>query len=165
MTLFLQFLVDSNFFGDYHTYITNEIDYFRTNYQKKKAIYSQWKLLRSPHYFSWDSGAEDKKHKDFYIQWVADLNGANIQNNFWKENQPTLSDTKENVNIKLHDLAENILPFITENQRANKVGIMVNDMLAAHEDIRQMKIKIRKTLINDIQKFKRVLNNLNQLLE
>jgi len=33
---FRQLLIDSNFFGDYHGYITKEINYFRTNYLNKK---------------------------------------------------------------------------------------------------------------------------------
>lgn len=33
---FRQLLIDSNFFGDYHTYITTEINYFRNNYLKKE---------------------------------------------------------------------------------------------------------------------------------
>jgi len=33
---FKQLLVDSNFFGDYHSYITQEINDFRTNYLHKK---------------------------------------------------------------------------------------------------------------------------------
>ncbi len=49
---FRDFLIDSNFFGDYRSYISQEFNYFQTNYLKKRSDYSQWQLLRSNPFFS-----------------------------------------------------------------------------------------------------------------
>ena len=44
---FKEFLVDSNYFGDYHSYFSSEIHYFRSTYQEKQEIFAEWQLLRS----------------------------------------------------------------------------------------------------------------------
>lgn len=163
--VFRQFLVDSNFFGDYHAYITSEIAYFRTNYHQKKEVYSKWKLLRSPQFFATDSSPEDKAYQDFYTRWVNHLNNDTKIFDFHEHKQPTIKNRDTLVNSKIKELAQGIYPFVDENQRANKVNILANDIMAAYADINKMKIKIRKTLTNDIAKFERVLANLNKLEE
>lgn len=164
-SVFRQFLVDSNFFGNYHAYITSEIDYFRTNYHQKKKVYFQWKLLRSPPFFATDSGTEDMAYQDFYTHWVKDLNNdvKVFDLNEHKESKIINSDAL--VNIKIKELAQEIYPFVDQNQRANKISILANDIIAAHADIDKMQTKIRKTLSSDIAKFERVLANLDKLLE
>lgn len=164
-SVFRQFLVDSNFFGDYHAYITSELSYFRTNYHQKKEVYSQWRLLRSPQFFATDSSTEDKAFQNFYTRWVNHLNSDTTIFDFQEHKQPTIKNSDALVNTKINELAQGIYPFVDENQRANKVNILANDIMAAHADIDKMKIKIRKTLVNDIAKFELVLANLNKLEE
>lgn len=41
---FRQLLVDSNFFGNYHAYISQEINFFRTDYQNEKDEISKLKM-------------------------------------------------------------------------------------------------------------------------
>lgn len=128
-------------------------------------MYSQWKLLRSPQFFTVDPDTEDKAYHDFYTRWVKNLNNDVTVFDFKEQKQPAIKNRDELVNVKISDLTHGIYPFIDENQQANKVNILANDIIAAHADIVKMKIKIRKTLASDIAKFERVLVNLDELLE
>lgn len=75
---FKQLLIDSNFFGNYHSYVTKEINYFRNNYLEKKSSYSKWQLLRSNQFFSSiEEESENREYKEFYTNWVSNFNLKN----------------------------------------------------------------------------------------
>ncbi len=162
-----QLLIDSNFFGNYHGYITKEINYFRTNYLEKKSTFSKWHLLRSKDFFTiHKEDSESSDYIKYYTQWVTALNDDVTQ--FDLSNQETpIQQTAKNALIEGHvqNLASTILPFISSSKRANEIHFLATKIVIAHKEMSEMKLKIRDVLEKDILKFEKVLSNLNTLLE
>lgn len=164
---FNDFLIDSNFFGDYHSYFTNEINYFRNNYFEKESIFSQWQLLRSNKFFSSITDKnENEDYKSFYANWVQNLNKNQTIFEFNQEGQPPkLKSRKELVECEIKALAQDIFPFIEFSEKANDINLIANRVVAAYADITEMKDKVKKVFEKDISKFENVLKNLNTLIE
>jgi len=164
---FNDFLIDSNFFGDYHSYFTNEINYFRNNYLEKENIYAQWQLLRSNKFFSsMADNNENQEYKSFYANWVQNLNKNQTIFEFNQQGQPTnVKNRKELVESEIKTLAQDIFPFIQFSEKANDINLIANRVVAAYADISEMKEKVKSTFEKDISKFENVLNNLNKLIE
>lgn len=164
---FKQLLIDSNFFGNYHSYITKEINYFRTNYLEKKSNYSKWKLLRSDTFFSTMADEnESLEYKEFYTHWVTNLNQDRSSFEFNEQGQPTeVKSREELVENQIKSLARNILPFIPFSEKANEVSLIANNVVSAYAEMTEMKANIKSVLNKDIAKFEDVLSNLKKLLE
>lgn len=167
ISAFNDFLIDSNFFGDYHTYFTNEINYFRSNYLEKENIYSQWQLLRSNKFFSSIADQnENEDYKTFYAKWVQDLNNDNTIFEFDNQGKPTrVINRKDLVEKKIKNLALDIFPFIQFSEKANEINLIANKVVSAYADITEMKYKVKTTFKKDVAKFERILANLNNLIE
>lgn len=163
---FRNFLIDSNFFGDYQAYISKEINYFQTNYLKKKSDYSQWKFLRSQPFFS--KIAKDNENldsKELYSNWSTSLNQNKSIFYLNDQEQPVKVKSKKALVNKIEHLAQDILPFVPFSEKANEVNLIANEVVSAYADMTGMKAKIREVLEKDIAKFEKVLSNLNNLLE
>lgn len=164
---FRQLLIDSNFFGNYHSYITKEINYFRNNYLEKKRSYSKWQLLRSNKFFSAISDeSESLEYKEFYINWVTNLNLDRSIFKFNDQGQPTnVKNSEALVENQIKNLAQEISPFIQCSESANEVSILADKVVSAYHEMTEMKAKIKSVLETDIARFETVLLNLNDLLE
>jgi hypothetical protein len=164
---FQQLLIDSNFFGNYHSYITKEVNYFRTNYRDKKKTFSKWHLLRSNNFFSSkDDATKNAAYQEFYTTWVTNLNRDPSSFEFNSQGHPAKTkDRKALVEHQIKNLAQDILPFIQSNQKANEVNHIANNVVTAYSEMTEMKTKIKGVLEKDISRFESVLSNLNQLLE
>ncbi len=164
---FKSFLVDSNFFGYYHSYFTSEINYFRTNYLEKEKIFSQWQLLRSNKFFSTIADLNEREeYKTFYANWVRNLNEDRTIFEFNDNGEPPkLINRKELVENQIRNLAQNIFPFIQFSERANDVNLIANKIVSAYADITEMKTKVKEVFEKDIEKFEKILENLNAILE
>lgn len=167
LSTFQAFLIDSNFFGDYHSYFINEINYFRTNYLEKENIYSQWQLLRSNKFFSTIADEEENlDYKNFYADWVKKLNENQLIFEFDVDGKPIkIINRKELVENQIKNLAQNIFPFIQFSEKANDVNLIANKVVSAYADITEMKKIVKKTFEKDVSKFEEVLTNLNALIE
>ncbi|MBI6121246.1 hypothetical protein [Salegentibacter maritimus] len=165
--IFQNFLIDSNFFGDYHSYFTNEINYLRNTYLEKENIYSQWQLLRSNKFFSSMADTdENEDYKLFYANWVKELNENRKIFEFNQQGQPTkVKNRKELVENQIETLARDIFPYIQFSEKANDINLIANKVVAAYADISEIKTKIKYTFEKDIEKFENVLINLNKLTE
>jgi len=164
---FKSFLVDSNFFGDYHSYFTSEINYLRNNYLEKERIFSQWQLLRSNKFFSTIADENERvEYKEFYANWVKNLNEDRLIFEFDENEKPIkLINRKELAENQIRSLAQNIFPFIQFSERANDVNLIANKIVSAYADITEMKIKVKEVFEKDIEKFEKILENLNTILE
>lgn len=164
---FKLFIMDSNFFGDYHTYFTNEISYFRTHYLEKENIISQWQLLRSNKFFSTLADQnESEDYKQFYAEWVSRLNQNRRIFKFNERDEPTeLINRKELIENDIYNLALNIFPFIQFSEKANEVNLIANKIVSAYSDITETKSKVKIVFEKDIKKFEGILNNLKTLIE
>jgi len=164
---FKQLLIDSNFFGNYHSYISKEVNYFRTNYLEKKSSFSKWHLLRSEHYFSTIADQEESiAYQEFYTNWVTSLNQDQSSFEFTSKGHPAkVKDRKVLVESQIKNLAQDILPYIQSSEKANEVHHIANEVVSAYAEMTEMKAKIRGVLESDIARFEKVLVNLNHLLE
>lgn len=164
---FIDFLIDSNFFGDYHSYFTNEINYLRTNYQERENIYSQWKLLRSNKFFSTIADVnEHPDYKDFYANWVTNLNQDRTIFEFDSQGQPTkVKNRKRLVETQIKKLAQDIFPFIQFSEKANDVNLIANKVVSAYNDISEIKTKVKKVFTNDVEKFEEIYTRIMSLSE
>ena len=160
-------ITDSNFFGDYHAYFTNEINYFRTNYLEKENTFSQWQLLRSNKFFSTIADENERQeYKEFYATWINNLNNDNLIFEFNETGEPIkLINRKELAENQIRNLAQNIFPFIKFSEKANEVNLIANKIVSAYADITEMKTKVKSTFEKDIEKFENILNNLKNLIE
>lgn len=164
---FKQLLIDSNFFGGYHSYITKEIHYFRTSYQEKKSTYSKWRLLRSNKFFSTNTEEnEPTDYKEFYTTWVTNLNQhlsgyePNIQ-----EMPLQIKRREALVEHQIKNLSHDILPFVEDSESANEVSLLAHKVVSAYNEMTEMEAKIRNVLEKDIARFEEVLSNMKHLLE
>ncbi|TXD84274.1 hypothetical protein ESY86_06755 [Subsaximicrobium wynnwilliamsii] len=164
---FKQLLIDSNFFGNYHSYITKEINYFRSNYLKKKSTYSQWQLLRSNQFFSTIANESDSRaYKEYYLNWVANFNLDLSDFEFIDQADPARVERRQVfVYDQIKELAQDSLPFIEFSKSANEVNILANEIVSAYKEMTEMKAKIKRVLDKDISRFETVLSNMNNLLE
>ncbi|CAL65240.1 hypothetical protein [Christiangramia forsetii] len=164
---FKEFLVDSNFFGDYQSYFSNEIHYFRNAYQKRQEVFSEWQQLRSKKFFIESSDKdENMDFKKIYDNWVIELNKDKAVFDFNAQGMPVkIKDRKELVENKIDSLAQDIIPFIESSEKANEVSMIANRVIAAYDEISEMRLKIRRVIGDDIAKFENVLKNMNDLLE
>ena len=160
-------ITDSNFFGDYHAYFTNEINYFRTNYLEKENTFSQWQLLRSNKYFSTIADENERQeYKYFYVTWVNNLNNDNLIFEFNEIGEPIkLINRKRLAENQIRNLAQNIFPFIQFSEKANEVNLIANKIVSAYADITEIKTKVKSTFEKDIKKFENILNNLKNIIE
>lgn len=164
---FKNFLVDSNFFGDYHSYFSNEINYFRTAYEEKQVVFEDWQLLRSTEFFeAAETNKENLEYQKFYKNWVMQLNKDESIFELNNHGEPiNIKDRKVLVENNINDLAWNIFPFIESSEKANEVSMIANRVVSSYEEIEEMKIKIKQVIKEDIKKFDKILENLNHLLE
>lgn len=164
---FRQLLIDSNFFGNYHSYISKEINYFRTNYLKKKSAFSKWHLLRSNDFFS--NTTKENENRDyikFYTTWVNDLNKDITSIKLNDKVKPAHIESRDTLIVShIQNLEIDILPFIQSNKRANEVNYLATNIVLAYNEMTEMKLKIKGVLEKDILKFETVLSNLDTLLE
>ena len=164
---FKEFLVDSNYFGDYHSYFSSEIHYFRSTYQEKQEIFAEWQLLRSKKFFE-TAGDNDENldYKKLYDRWVKDLHQDKQIFDFNAEGEPVeLKDRKELVENRIKALANDIIPFIESTEKANEVSMTVKRVVAAYDELSEMRYRIRQVILSDITRFEKVFQNLNKLLE
>ncbi|ELY2018366.1 hypothetical protein SL053_002287 [Flavobacterium psychrophilum] len=164
---FRQFLIDADYFGDYHNYFTNEINYFRNNYLEKEKIYSKWQLLRSNKFFSSITDDNEKsEYKKFYVEWVNKLNSDSDVFEMDSENNP-LKVKNRTLLVENHikELAKNVFPFIEFSEKANEINLIANEINSSYADIKIMKSVIINVLKKDIIQFKSILSNLNQIVE
>ncbi|WP_179344698.1 hypothetical protein [Winogradskyella ursingii] len=167
LSSFKQLLIDSNFFGDYHSYISKEINYFRTNYHQLNSTFSKWRLLRSNTCFSTNKAEnENDAYKKFYSNWLDSLNKE------LSEYKSTIQDKPQNINQrndlivnKIQNLSKEIVPFVTENQSANNVSLLAHNVISAYKEMVVMKAEIREVLEKDITRFEKVVSNMKKLLE
>ncbi|WP_179008087.1 hypothetical protein [Winogradskyella forsetii] len=155
------------FFGNYHAYISKEINYFRTHYKEKKRIYSKWRLFRSRAFFSsLSEESEILAYKEIYTNWVTHLN-KNLSDDIFHAGSEQLQIDNRDAYVKhqIRLLAEAILPYIQESQSVNKVIYRSRKIIAAYNEMTAMKSKIRDILEKDIKRFEHVLSNMQQLLE
>ncbi len=162
--IFRTFLVDSNFFGDYHSYFTQEIDAFGTNYLEMERTFERWKLLRSMPFFSSDD--ENSDFQEFYTHWVKQLNQDKALFHFNDQGWPTEVKSREKL-VKNHmdALAQDTFAFVPFSEKANEVNRIANTVVMAYDDMFEMKVNIKGVLEKDITKFGQVLINLNGLME
>lgn len=164
---FRDFLNDANFFGDYHSYFTNEINYFRNQYLEKERIYSKWQLLRSNKFFS--SMADENEpddYKKFYGNWVTKLNQD--LDVFKKDSNGKPSKVESRrllVANHIENLAENIFPFIPFSEKANEINLIANEICSSYADITSMKMSVERVMKKDIEKFKKILIRLDKIIE
>jgi hypothetical protein len=164
---FKQLLIDSNFFGNYHSYVTKEINYFRNNYLEKKSSYSQWQLLRSNQFFSSiEEESENREYKEFYTNWVSNFNQELSDFESIDQAKPAKVESRQLIVYnQINKLAQDSLPFIQFSKSANEANILANEIVSAYNDMTEMKAKINRVLDKDISRFKNVLSNMNNLLE
>lgn len=163
---FRNFLIDANFFGDYHNYFTNEIDYFRNNYLEKEKIYSKWQLLRSNKFFSSITDNEEREdYKEFYGKWVMDLQNNSSVFEMNENNIPIEVKNRTELVKQVKFLGENVFQFIQYSEKANEINLIANEVNSSFNDIIHMKKAMCKVMKSDIDRFKRILTNLNQIIE
>lgn len=163
-SIFRNFLVHSNFFGDYHSYFTQEIDAFGTYYLEKERIFQRWKLLRSAPFYS--SDAENSDFQDLFILWTKALNQDKALFDFNDQGWPTeVKDRKKLVENHIQQLAQDTFAFVPFSEKANEVNRIANKAVTAYADMSEMKANIKAVLEKDIRKFGQVLVNLNGLME
>jgi len=163
---FKDFLIDTNFFGDYQSYISKEINYLQTNYLENKNDYSKWQLLRSTDIFS-TSGNDDQNldYRNFYTNWVRDLNQDDSVFHFNEQGEPAKLKSKEQLIKHIKDLIRKSEPYIPVSERASNVHFLASKVVSAYIHISNMQVKIKNVIEKDIAKFESVLINLNNLLE
>ncbi|WP_294311520.1 hypothetical protein [uncultured Chryseobacterium sp.] len=161
-----QFLIDSDFFGTYQNYFTNELIFFRQRYLDKEQVYSNWQLLRSNIFFSsLIDDQEEIEYKDFYSNWVYQLNKDNEVFNFDKEGKPTsLKSRKLLIEKYIKRLAKEIFPFIEKSEKANNVNLLANQVNSAFLDMDSITSKLIEVFTKDIRKFTEISNNIKNLL-
>ncbi|WP_452224034.1 hypothetical protein [Lacinutrix chionoecetis] len=167
LSYFKQLLVDSNFFGDYHSYISKEINFFRNNYQQKKSTYSKWRLLRSKEFFSQiNEESENLAYKEFYSNWLINFNQS--LSAFKSKDKGELLRNKTKADLimsQIDNLSQDILPFLNDSKNAKEVSFLANRLVVVNKEITQMKAKIRQVLEKDIKRFENILSNMENLIE
>jgi len=164
---FKQLLIDSNFFGDYHSYITKEVNYFRTDYLKEKNTFSKWHLFRSTSFFSTKADAnENVAYQEFYKNWVSNFNQDQSSFVINSNGQPEKTKNKKVlVETQIKNLAQDILPYIQGSEKANEINYIAKEVVSAFEEMTEMKAKIRVVLEKDIARFEKVHSNIKRLIE
>lgn len=167
LEFYRQFLIDTNFFGSYHSYFTEEINYLRNNYLKKEEVYSNWQLLRSNKYFSsMSDDNEDAEYKQFYHNWVRNLHLDETVFDFNAGGKPTKVKNRKNlVENHIKPLAGEIMPFIRNSEKANEVNLIANRIIASYDDMTAIKSSVKRVFDKDIKKFKEISHNLNKIIE
>jgi hypothetical protein len=106
---FQQLLVDTNFFGNYHSYFTEEINYIRDNYLNKEDVYSDWQLLRSNKLISILADSNEKDvFKETYLNWYNQLHSDKSVFEFDKNGEPTKVKNRE----KFEEILDNLNKLI-----------------------------------------------------
>ncbi len=167
LLIFQKFLVDSNFFGGYHSYFTEEINYLRNNYLKKEEIYSNWQLLRSNFYLSVMADENEQvEFKNFYHNWVGNLHSDNEVFEFDDNGNPSKVNNRELLIAKhIQPLAKDIFPFIRYSKKANEINLTANKVVAAYTDIIEIRTSAKQVFEKHIPKFKEILENLKNLIK
>lgn len=161
---FEQFLIDSDFFGTYQNYFTNELNFFRQRYLDKEQIYSTWQLLRSNVFFSSITDEhEDEHYKDFYSNWVNELHQDREVFNFVGDQPTSLKSRKLLVENHIRPLAQNIFPFIKKSEKANNVNLLANQVSSAYLDMDSITSTLIEVFNKDIRKFTDVSSNIENL--
>lgn len=160
-----QFLIDSDFFGTYQNYFTNELNFFRQRYLDKEQVFSNWQLLRSNVFFSSiTDDSEDKSYKNFYSDWVYRLNNDKQVFNFDGQKMSGIRSRKLLVANYIIKLAQDIFPFIEKSEKANNVNLLANQVNAAFLDMDSITTKLTEVFKNDILKFKDISTNIDNIL-
>ncbi len=165
--IFLEFLKNTNFFGDYHTYFNNELSYFRNTYFVKEQVYNKWQLLRSNKFFSTISDVnETSEYKIFYSTWVTNLNNDNEVFETNGDGQPiALKNRTYLIENHIKSLAQDIFPHIQYSEKANEVNLIANEVIAAFDDMEKFRESIINTLEEDLGKFNDTLKNIKNIIE
>ena len=109
---------------------------------------------------------ENLDYKKLYDRWVKDLHQDKQIFDFNAEGEPVeLKDRKELVENRIKALANDIIPFIESTEKANEVSMTVKRVVAAYDELSEMRYRIRQVVLSDITRFEKVFQNLNKLLE
>lgn len=160
-----QFLIDSDFFGTYQNYFTNELNFLRQRYLDKEQVFANWQLLRSNVFLSSIIDEdEEEDYKVFFSNWVAELNQDREIFNFDGEGRPTsLKSRKLLVDKYIKRLAVEIFPFIEKSEKANNVNLLANQVNAAYLDMGSMISKLIEVFNKDILKFSDISTNIDKI--
>ncbi len=163
---FKQLLVDSNFFGNYHSYISQEINFFRTHFQNEKNRFSEWRLLRSTQFFSKNpTENENSEYKEFYSNWVKTMNERVASVDFNKDEPSGINNRNAVLENEIETLVRRLSEFVDDNQNADQASLLAHNVILAYDNMVEMKASIRTVLENDIKRFKSVLINMKTLSE
>lgn len=160
-----QFLIDSDFFGTYQNYFTNELNFLRQRYLDKEQVFANWQLLRSNVFFSSIIDEdEEEDYKTFFSNWVTELNQDREIFNFDGEGRPTsLKSRKLLVDKYIKRLAVEIFPFIENSEKANNVNLLANQVNAAYLDMDSMISKLIEVFNKDMLKFSDISTNIDHI--
>ncbi len=160
-----QFLIDSDFFGTYQNYFTNELNFLRQRYLDKEQVFANWQLLRSNIFLSSIIDEdEEEDYKVFFSNWVAELNQDREIFNFDGEGRATsLKSRKLLVDKYIKRLAVEIFPFIEKSEKANNVNLLANQVNAAYLDMDSMISKLIEVFNKDILKFSNISTNIDKI--
>jgi hypothetical protein len=161
-----QFLIDSDFFGTYQNYFTNELNLLRQRYLDKEQVFGNWQLLRSNVFLSSIIDEEEEEdYKTFFSNWVAELNKDREIFNFDEDGRIiSLRSRKLLVEKYITRLAVEVFPFIEKSEKANNVNLIANQVNAAYLDMDSMISKLTEVFNSDKLKFRDISTNIQKLL-
>lgn len=162
--LFRKFMVNLNFLSDYQSCFANNIGYLQNFYLQKEPMFQEWQHLRT---YNQSEVESPSKFAKVYKEWLLKLyNDSEILDHDKEQNLLTLKSRKRLVEKHLIPIAYDSYEFVKQNiTNANDVNKLANQVISAHIDIEEFKSKMKIVIDNDIKKFVKIKNNLNEIIE
>ena len=155
---FNDLLVRLSFISDYNRYFTNEISFLRENFLRNEEIYNKWQLLRSNSYFTALNTTTDDEYKKFYFNWIKKLNEDDDVIDNTNPSHQKIKNRKVLVEKHIDNLRKNIYEFIKDNENANHINFLANQVYSAFLNMQEIKSKTALVISKDIKYFKETLD-------
>lgn len=155
---FNDLLVRLSFISDYNNYFTSEISFLRENFLRNEEIYNKWQLLRSNSYFTALNTTTDNNYKNFYFDWIKKLNEDEDVIDNTNPSQQKIKNRKILVEKHIDNLRKNIYEFIEDNENANHINLLANQVYNAFLNMQEIKSKTALVISRDIKYFKETLD-------
>lgn len=155
---FNDLLVRLSFISDYNNYFTSEISFLRENFLRNEEIYNKWQLLRSNSYFTALNTTTDDNYKNFYFDWIKKLNEDEDVIDNTNPSQQKIKNRKILIEKHIDNLRKNIYEFIEDNENANHINLLANQVYNAFLNMQEIKSKTALVISRDIKYFKETLD-------
>lgn len=161
LNLLKEFIKKSSFWGDYHNYFMNELNYFRTYFLHKEEQFFKYQLLYGTIFYQISLGSYPKHEPNFALEY-SELKSKIGSDKSIIDNSGMKNRLKFNTEF-ISPLITLSFKYFQSDDKAIEVNTLANEVNAARNDIENLKTSMITVIGKDIATFKEIQKLITKL--